>query len=159
MELATSLASWLASNSQGSVASNIELSYNAPTSFWDIMLLYSCGRMPLQLNTFNKNHVIVFYSNKISNSIHDRMYVSNWFYYFLFVHKPKEGALSFSLLQSSSRMRHGHQWALWLEKWWWSCIVQVIWYILSRNIIKIMIINAILGINPLRCFKENFSTL
>ena len=28
-----------------------------------------------------------------------------------------------------------------------------------RNIIKIMIINATLGINPLRCFKENFSTL
>ena len=154
-----SLASWLASNSQRSAASNIEFSHNVPTSFWDIMLLYSCGRMPLQQNTFNKNHVIVFYSKKIRNSIHGRMCESNCFCHFPFVHKLKEGALSLSLLQSSSRMRHGYQWVSWLEKWWWSCVVQVIWYILSRNIIMIMIINATLGINPLRCFKENFSTL
>ena len=104
-----SLASWLASNSQESRASNVEFFYDVPTSSWVIMLLYSCGRMPLQQNAFNKNHVIVFCNNKISNSIHGRMCVSNCFCYFLLVHKPKEGALSLSLLQNSSRMRHRRQ--------------------------------------------------
>ena len=90
MELATSLASWLASNSQKSAASNIEFSHDVPTSFCDIMLLYSCGRMLLQQNAFSKNHIIVFCNNKISNSIHCRMCVSNCFYYFHLEHKLKE---------------------------------------------------------------------
>ena len=54
MELATSLALWLASNSQKSAASNIKFSHDVPTSFLDIMLFYSCGRMPLQQNTSSK---------------------------------------------------------------------------------------------------------
>ena len=82
MELATFLASWLASNSQELAASNVEFSHDIPTSSWDIMLLCSCGRMPLQQNTFNKNHVIVFCSKKISNSIYGRMCVSNCFFFF-----------------------------------------------------------------------------
>ena len=44
-----------------------------------------------------KNHVIVFCNNKISNSIHDRMWVNNFFCYFPLVHKLK-GVLSLSLL-------------------------------------------------------------
>ena len=72
-----SLPSWLTSNSQESAASNIEFSHDVPTSSWNIMLLYSCGKMPLQQNSFNKSHVIVFSNNKMSNSIHGRMCVSN----------------------------------------------------------------------------------
>lgn len=67
------------------------------------MLLYTYDKMPSQKSTFNKNNLVVFYGNKLTNFICDRMCVGNLFYYFLFTQNPKAEDLGLLLLQSFSR--------------------------------------------------------